>query len=34
MGTWADAKWAIKFYEKNGFALVTEEEKSSPEKIL
>jgi GNAT superfamily N-acetyltransferase len=22
IGTWADAAWAIKFYEKNGFELV------------
>jgi len=28
MGTWADAKWAIKFYEKQGFTMVTEEEKN------
>ena len=28
MGTWADAKWAIQFYEKHGFTLVTEEEKN------
>ena len=28
MGTWADAKWAIRFYEKHGFTLVTEEEKN------
>lgn len=27
MGTWADAVWAVRFYEKNGFELVTEEEK-------
>ncbi len=28
MGTWKDAKWAILFYEKHGFHLVTEEEKN------
>jgi hypothetical protein len=27
MGTWKAAKWAVSFYEKHGFALVTEEEK-------
>ena len=27
VGTWADATWAIRFYEKNGFRLVTPEEK-------
>jgi N-acetylglutamate synthase-like GNAT family acetyltransferase len=27
MGTWADAIWAIRFYEKHGFRLVTSEEK-------
>lgn len=27
MGTWAAAVWAIKFYEKHGFQLVTLEEK-------
>ena len=27
MGTWKDALWAIKFYEKHGFRLVTEQEK-------
>ncbi len=27
MGTWAAADWAIMFYEKHGFTLVTEEEK-------
>jgi GNAT superfamily N-acetyltransferase len=27
IGTWADATWAIKFYEKNGFARVTHQEK-------
>lgn len=28
IGTWADAVWAIYFYEKNGFRLVSPEEKS------
>ena len=27
VGTWADAVWAIRFYEKHGFRLVTTEEK-------
>jgi len=27
VGTWADAVWAIRFYEKNGFRLVSREEK-------
>ena len=27
IGTWADATWAIRFYEKNGFRLVDEAEK-------
>jgi N-acetylglutamate synthase-like GNAT family acetyltransferase len=27
VGTWADAVWAIRFYEKNGFQLVSKEEK-------
>ncbi len=27
IGTWADAKWAIKFYQKHGFKLVSTEEK-------
>ena len=27
IGTWADAVWAIKFYEKHNFRLVTKEEK-------
>ena len=27
MGTWAAATWAIRFYEKHGFRLVTPEEK-------
>jgi GNAT superfamily N-acetyltransferase len=28
VGTWADATWAIRFYEKHGFRLVTPEEKN------
>ena len=28
VGTWKAAVWAIGFYQKNGFALVTEEEKN------
>lgn len=28
IGTWKAAKWAINFYEKNGFCLVNEEEKN------
>ncbi len=28
IGTWADAVWAIHFYEKHGFCLVTPEEKN------
>jgi GNAT superfamily N-acetyltransferase len=27
IGTWADAVWALNFYEKHGFRLVTQEEK-------
>jgi N-acetylglutamate synthase-like GNAT family acetyltransferase len=27
IGTWAAASWAIKFYEKNGFSLVSEQER-------
>lgn len=27
VGTWADASWAILFYEKHGFRLVSSEEK-------
>jgi len=27
VGTWADATWAIRFYEKHGFTLVTPKEK-------
>lgn len=28
IGTWADAWWAIRFYEKHGFRRVTQEEKT------
>ena len=28
IGTWAAASWAISFYEKNGFTLVSEEGKN------
>ncbi len=28
IGTWADAVWAIEFYKKHGFRLVTQEEKN------
>jgi len=28
IGTWKDADWAIRFYQKNGFTLVNEEEKN------
>ena len=28
IGTWADAAWAVRFYEKHGFRLVTPDEKS------
>jgi N-acetylglutamate synthase-like GNAT family acetyltransferase len=28
MGTWADAAWAVRFYEKHGFKLVTPREKT------
>ena len=28
IGTWASASWAILFYEKNGYTLVTEDEKN------
>ena len=27
VGTWADAAWAVRFYERHGFRLVSEEEK-------
>ena len=29
VGTWASAQWAIRFYERNGFALVTPEQKTA-----
>jgi GNAT superfamily N-acetyltransferase len=28
IGTWANATWAIRFYEKHGFRLVTRQEKN------
>jgi GNAT superfamily N-acetyltransferase len=28
IGTWKDASWAIAFYQKNGYALVSDEEKN------
>jgi hypothetical protein len=28
IGTWAAASWAISFYEKNGYTLVSDEEKN------
>jgi GNAT superfamily N-acetyltransferase len=28
IGTWADAKWAIEFYQKHGFRLLPEDEKN------
>jgi GNAT superfamily N-acetyltransferase len=28
IGTWRDATWAVRFYEKNGFTMVSEQEKS------
>ena len=28
MGTWADAKWAVRFYENHGFTMVSEAEKN------
>ena len=28
IGTWAAAEWAIRFYERNGFSLVSSEEKN------
>ncbi len=28
IGTWKDATWAVRFYEKNGFTLVGEDEKN------
>jgi N-acetylglutamate synthase-like GNAT family acetyltransferase len=27
VGTWADVRWAIRFYEKHGFRIVSKEEK-------
>lgn len=33
IGTWKAASWAIRFYQKNGFALVTDEEKNRLLKI-
>ena len=29
IGTWAEAKWAIEFYQKNGFHLLPKEEKNN-----
>lgn len=29
IGTWADAKWAIDFYQKHGFRLLSQEEKNN-----
>ena len=29
IGTWADAKWAIEFYQKHGFRLLPEEERNN-----
>lgn len=29
IGTWADASWAIEFYQKHGFRILPEEEKNS-----
>jgi N-acetylglutamate synthase-like GNAT family acetyltransferase len=29
IGTWADAKWAIEFYQKHGFRLLPQEEKDN-----
>lgn len=29
IGTWADAVWAIEFYQKHGFRLLPEEEKNN-----
>ena len=34
IGTWADASWAIRFYEKHGFELVEPEEQGSPPKNI
>ena len=33
IGTWADASWAISFYKKNGFKVLTEAEKNKLLKI-
>jgi ribosomal protein S18 acetylase RimI-like enzyme len=33
IGTWKAAAWAIRFYEKNGFVLVTEAQKNDLLKI-
>lgn len=30
IGTWRDAVWAVKFYQKNGFTLLSEEDKVFP----
>ena len=29
IGTWADATWAIRFYQKNGYRLLSEAEKNA-----
>ncbi len=29
IGTWADAKWAVEFYQKHGFRLLPEQEKNT-----
>ena len=29
IGTWAAADWAVRFYQKHGFALATREEKET-----
>jgi N-acetylglutamate synthase-like GNAT family acetyltransferase len=29
IGTWADAKWAVKFYQNHGFRLLKEDEKNN-----
>ena len=34
IGTWADAHWAIKFYEKHGFSLLSKEEKDKIKREL
>ena len=33
IGTWADAAWAVRFYQKHGFRLVSREEKDRLPKI-